>query len=99
MKRKVVHSGIGIESELVCIVSAHPEAITKWYRNDKELTHKKNEIVMHRGETKANKIKHILKITHTKPRDFGEYKCHAENHYGQSEKIITLLGKYFYYML
>ncbi|XP_020299947.1 lachesin-like [Pseudomyrmex gracilis] len=92
VKRKIVHSGIGVESELACIVSAYPEAIMKWYRNDKELTHKKNEIVMHHGETNNHKIKHVLKITHNKLRDFGEYKCRAENHYGQSEKIVNLSG-------
>lgn len=90
VKRNVVHSGAGIESEMTCIVSAYPEAIITWYKGDKEITQKKGSIVMHHGAMKGNKTKHVLKILHT--RDFGEYMCSAQNAIGQDTKSIILTG-------
>ncbi|KAL6439135.1 hypothetical protein ACFW04_003829 [Cataglyphis niger] len=92
VKRNVVHSGEGIESEMTCIVSAHPEAAIKWFKDNKEVTHKKGSIVMHHGVMKNNKTKHVLKIIHTSMQDFGEYKCRAQNIIGQNTKSINLTG-------
>ncbi|EZA50343.1 Lachesin [Ooceraea biroi] len=92
VKRNIVHSGAGIESEMTCIVSAYPEAIITWYKGDKEIMHKKGSIVMHHGVMKNNKTKHVLKVLHTLPRDFGEYKCRAQNTIGQDTKSIILTG-------
>jgi hypothetical protein len=91
VKRNVVHSGTGIESEMTCIVSAYPEAIIKWYKGDKEIVQKKG-IMMHHGIMKGNRTKHVLKILHTSSRDFGDYKCSAENAIGKDSKLITLTG-------
>lgn len=93
VERSVVYSGAGMESEMTCIVSAYPEAIIMWYKDDKKLTHKKGSIMMHHGITmKGNKTKHVLKILHTSARDFGEYKCRALNTMGQNSKSIILTG-------
>ncbi|XP_050456119.1 hemicentin-1-like isoform X2 [Cataglyphis hispanica] len=92
VKRNVVHSGEGIESEMTCIVSAHPEAVIKWFKDDKEISYKKGSIVIHHGVMKNNKTKHVLKIIHTSTQDFGEYKCRAQNVIGQTTKSIILTG-------
>jgi len=91
VKKNVVHSGTGVESEMTCIVSAYPEAIIKWYKSDKEIVQKKG-IIMHHGTMKGNRTKHVLKILHTTPRDFGDYKCSAENTIGKDIKSIVLTG-------
>jgi len=91
VKKNVVHSGTGVESEMTCIVSAYPEAIIKWYKSDKEIVQKKG-IMMHHGTMKGNRTKHVLKILHTTPRDFGDYKCSAENTIGKDIKSIILTG-------
>ncbi|XP_012220072.1 neurotrimin-like [Linepithema humile] len=92
VKRNMIHSGTGIESEMTCIVSANPPAIMKWFKDDKEIIHKKGSIVIHHGSMKNNKTKHVLKILHTSVKDFGEYRCVAENFLGNETKYITLTG-------
>lgn len=94
VKQSIIHSGINVESEMTCIVSANPTAIIKWFKDGKELIHKKGSISLHHGAMKNNtlKIKHVLKITHTSIEDFGEYKCTAENILGNETKYITLTG-------
>ncbi|XP_077277932.1 lachesin isoform X2 [Temnothorax americanus] len=93
VERSIVYSGERMESELTCIVNAYPEAIVTWHKDGKMLTHKKGSIVMHHGITmKGNKTKHVLKILHTSVRDFGEYKCRAQNTVGHDTKSIMLTG-------
>ncbi|KYQ49469.1 Neurotrimin, partial [Trachymyrmex zeteki] len=94
---RLVYSGAGIESEITCIVRAHPVAFVMWYKDDKKLTQKKGSIMMyHRIIPKTNKnfniTKYVLKILHTSARDFGEYKCRAENTIGQDIRSIILTG-------
>lgn len=91
VKKKIVYSGTGFESEMTCFVSSYPEAIITWHKDGKEITQKKG-IIMHHGPMKGNKIKHVLKILHTSMRDFGEYKCRAQNSIGKAERTITLTG-------
>lgn len=96
MKKNIVHTGESIESEMTCIVSAYPEAIITWHKDGREITHKKGSIVMHHGNMKGNKTKHVLKILHTSMQDFGEYECRAHNKIGQDKKIILLTGNDYY---
>lgn len=91
-KRNIVHSGTGIESEMTCIVSAYPKAIIKWYKDEDEIVHKKGSIILHHGEMKNNRTRHVLKILHTAEKDFGEYKCLAQNAIGQAYRSIFLTG-------
>lgn len=96
VKKNIVHTGESIESEMTCIVSAYPEAIITWYKDDREITHKKGSIVMHHGIMKGNKTKHVLKILHTSMQDFGRYECRAQNRIGQDKEIILLTGNHYY---
>ncbi|XP_025158571.1 neurotrimin isoform X3 [Harpegnathos saltator] len=91
-KKSMVHSGTGVESEMMCIVSAYPKAIIKWYKDDKEITQKKGSAVLYHGEMKGNRTKYILRILHTTEQDFGEYKCVAQNTIGRDSETIRLTG-------
>lgn len=96
VKKDKVYTGESIESEMQCIVSAYPEALITWYKDGKEITHKKGLVVMHHGIMKGNKTKHVLKILHTSKKDFGEYKCRAQNRIGEDTKSILLTGNHYY---
>nr|ARK20015.1 venom protein [Ampulex compressa] len=87
VKREVVHSGIGLESDLICIVHAHPEARVMWYKDQKEIIPKKGRTALKRKENN-----HTLKIMHTTEQDFGVYTCRAMNNIDQASKTITLTG-------
>ncbi|KAK2582619.1 hypothetical protein KPH14_004905 [Odynerus spinipes] len=86
VERETVHTGTGVESEITCIVHAHPRANVIWYKNQKELP-KKAKI-----SRKNYKSRHSLKIMHTSEEDFGDYTCVARNEYGQTSKTISLTG-------
>lgn len=93
VKKRIVHSGEGIESEMTCIVSAYPEALITWHKDGKEIVQKKGRVEMHHGFImKGNKTKHVLKILHTSKENFGEYECRAENTIGKDIKSIMLTG-------
>lgn len=77
---------------MICIVSAFPEAELTWYKDDREIEQKKGSVILHHGATKGNKTKHVLKILHTSMRDFGVYKCRAQNNFGKAIKSINLTG-------
>ncbi|KYM93929.1 Opioid-binding protein/cell adhesion molecule like protein [Cyphomyrmex costatus] len=92
VEKNIVYSGASIESEITCIVSAHPVELVTWYKDDKKLIQKKGSMMYHKAIPKSNKTKHILKILHTSARDFGEYKCRAENAFGHDIKSVILTG-------
>ncbi|KAK1131608.1 hypothetical protein K0M31_017900 [Melipona bicolor] len=86
-KGKWVHTGLGVESRLICNVHAHPRGKVTWFKDQEEVLPKKGSI-----EIKANKTRHILEILHTEKEHLGNYTCVAENKLGQTEKIISLTG-------
>ncbi|XP_017794440.1 PREDICTED: neurotrimin-like isoform X1 [Habropoda laboriosa] len=88
-KGKSVHTGLGVESWLTCIVHAHPHAKVVWLKDEEEVVPKKGSI-----EIKGNKTKHVLEILHTEKEHFGNYTCVAENKVGRAEKTISLTGNF-----
>ncbi|XP_043499765.1 protein amalgam-like [Polistes fuscatus] len=85
-ERDIVHTGDGVESEITCIVHAHPHANVTWYKNQKELS-KRGRI-----SQKENKSRYTLRIMRTTEQDFGDYTCQAKNKLGQASRTITLTG-------
>ncbi|XP_066597949.1 lachesin-like [Prorops nasuta] len=81
----VQHTGIGIESQLTCIVHANPIATVKWLKDQKEILPKKGKVIM-----RDNKTRHTLHIQHTSAHDLGQYTCTATNDLGESSTTITL---------
>ncbi|XP_015429049.1 PREDICTED: opioid-binding protein/cell adhesion molecule homolog [Dufourea novaeangliae] len=86
-KKESVHTGLGVESELTCIVHAHPAARVRWYRDGKEVVPETGRI-----EVKSERPRYTLKIMHTKQKDLGKYTCVAENRMKRSEKDLSLTG-------
>ncbi|XP_031832963.1 protein amalgam [Nomia melanderi] len=87
VERDSVHTGLHVESNLTCKVYAHPAARVRWFKNQKEIQPEPRRI-----ELKTVKPLYTLKIADTKEQDLGEYKCVAENKFGQAEKSIVLTG-------
>ncbi|CAH1389433.1 unnamed protein product [Nezara viridula] len=83
---EVVHSGEGYESELTCVVHAHPGAKVTWFKNDQPLKES------HHISQVKNGSSHSLRISATKKTDFGNYKCVANNSIGTTSKAIALSG-------
>lgn len=86
-KGKWMHTGVGVESRLSCIVHAHPHANVTWYKDQKRILPKKNSI-----ELRGNKTRYFLDILHTQLEDLANYTCVAENKLGRTEKTISLTG-------
>ncbi|CAK9804137.1 Opioid-binding protein/cell adhesion molecule homolog [Anthophora quadrimaculata] len=86
-KGKSVHTGVGVESWLTCIVHAHPHAKVMWLKDQEEVLPEKDRI-----EIRGNKTKHVLDILHTEKEHFGNYTCVAQNKMGRAEKTISLTG-------
>ncbi|XP_015190431.1 PREDICTED: protein amalgam-like [Polistes dominula] len=88
VERDIVHTGDGVESEITCIVHAHPHANVTWSKNQKEIPKGENG----KFSQAQNKSKYYLKIMRTNEQDFGDYVCHAKNKFGQASRTITLTG-------
>nr|XP_024214777.1 protein amalgam-like isoform X2 [Halyomorpha halys] len=82
----IVHSGEGYESELTCVVHAHPGAKVTWFKNDQPLKESHHISQLKNGNS------HSLRIAATKKSDFGNYKCVANNSIGTTSKVIALSG-------
>ncbi|XP_054000315.1 neurotrimin-like [Hylaeus anthracinus] len=86
-KRKLVHTGLGVESDLTCVVHAHPRANVTWYKDQMEVLPEPGRIEIENPERS-----HTLKILHTEQKDLGNYTCVAKNKLGRAEKIVRLTG-------
>lgn len=85
--KNIVNSAVGYESEMMCIVHAHPAAKVSWLKDDLTLKQSHHINPLNEGN------EHILRISNTKHTDFGYYKCVAKNSIGSSNKTIILSGK------
>lgn len=86
-KKDTVHTGLEVESELTCVIHAHPAPRVHWYKDQKEIRNQTGKI-----EIKTEKNHHSLKILHTEQEDLGKYTCVAANDLGRTEKTLVLTG-------
>lgn len=85
-----VHSGLGKEAHLTCIVHGEPRPLVRWYKENLELT--PNSKV--RMEHKEPSSRHTLVLRGlANQRDFGNYSCVAENSLGSSKRHIEVHGR------
>lgn len=82
-----VHSHVGIESEISCIVHSNPEASVRWYRDTMLLEPNEHRLMEQFG------IRHTLVLRKVNEGDFGNYSCSAENALGRSRAFIEVSGK------
>lgn len=86
-KKETVHTGLEVESELTCVIHAHPAPRVHWYKDQKEVRNQTGKI-----EIRMERNHHILKILHTEQEDLGKYTCVAVNELGRTEKTLVLTG-------
>ncbi|XP_046752226.1 limbic system-associated membrane protein-like [Diprion similis] len=85
---KRVHTAIGPESELKCVVYSHPEAEVVWLKNGVEVGKNKNKVV----PINPLQTNYTLTFSRTTQDDLGNYTCHAKNKMGSANAIIELTG-------
>lgn len=87
IEKPLVHSGVGQEAVLVCIVHGEAQPEVSWYRDTMQIDQSERHIIEARG------ARHSLIIRRMHSQDFGNYTCVADNQLGKQRKTITLTGK------
>jgi len=88
-----VHSGVGKEAHLTCIVHGEPRPSVRWFKESTEL--KSSPLGGRvRIESKESTHRHTLVLRELSSRnDFGNYSCVAENTLGVSKRHIEVHGR------
>ncbi|XP_066250659.1 protein amalgam-like [Euwallacea similis] len=86
VERATVHTGIGLEAQLVCIVYSEPPAQVLWYKETTQLG------VTEQHATQARGNRYTLTIRNVSLIDMGNYSCMASNQHGKSRGHIFLTG-------
>jgi len=85
-----VHSGVGKEAHLTCIVHGEPRPSVRWFKENSELS--SNDRI--KIESKESSHRHTLILRGlASQRDFGNYSCVAENSLGSSKRHIEVHGR------
>uniref|UniRef100_A0A182QVL7 Ig-like domain-containing protein n=1 Tax=Anopheles farauti TaxID=69004 RepID=A0A182QVL7_9DIPT len=86
VEQPIVHSGIGHEAQLVCIVHGEPTPSVVWYQDTTQLGITEQFSQQNRG----NKYSLVIRnVTYT---DIGNYTCQASNALGKDRGTLSLSG-------
>lgn len=85
-ERGTVHTGIGLEAQLVCIVYAEPAPQVLWFKNTAQLATTEHYSAQVRGNRYTLTIRNVTKA------DFGNYSCNANNAHGRARSDILVTG-------
>ncbi|CAH1377008.1 unnamed protein product [Tenebrio molitor] len=85
-ERATVHTGIGLEAQLVCIVHAEPAPQVLWFKDTAQL----GTTEQHAAHARGNR--YTLVIRNVTSADFGNYSCVASNSHGKGRGQLTLTG-------
>jgi len=93
-KHDAVHSAVGKDLELRCVVHGKPKPTLTWYKNDKNDKSKLTQIVPRSGyQMRSDHHTYILFITSVKESDFGTYTCEARNGFPRAGvAVIDVVG-------
>uniref|UniRef100_A0A1B0GJA3 Putative lachesin n=1 Tax=Lutzomyia longipalpis TaxID=7200 RepID=A0A1B0GJA3_LUTLO len=86
VERPIVHTGVGFEAHLVCIVHAEPPPIIHWFMDTTQLATTERHSQQNRGNRYTMMIRNVSFF------DFGNYTCQAANKLGKERKGMTLTG-------
>ncbi|XP_065077868.1 leucine-rich repeats and immunoglobulin-like domains protein 3 [Ochlerotatus camptorhynchus] len=86
VEQQTVHSGVGHEAQLVCIVHAEPAPNVIWYKETTQL----GTTEQHSQQIRGNK--HSLIIRNVTRTDLGNYTCQASNTLGKDRGTLSLSG-------
>ncbi|XP_044759948.1 lachesin-like [Coccinella septempunctata] len=85
-ERATIHTGLGLEAQLVCIVHAEPSPQVIWYKDTAQLGTTEQHATHSRGN------RYTLVIRNVTRSDFGNYSCVASNVHGKGRSQIILTG-------
>lgn len=85
-ERTTVHTGIGLEAQLVCIVHAEPGPTVLWFKDTAQL----GTTEQHASHARGNR--YTLVIRNVTAADFGNYSCVASNIHGKNRAHVALTG-------
>uniref|UniRef100_A0A182JWE7 Ig-like domain-containing protein n=1 Tax=Anopheles christyi TaxID=43041 RepID=A0A182JWE7_9DIPT len=86
VEQPTVHSGIGHEAQLVCIVHGEPTPSVVWYQDTTQLGITEQFSQQNRGN------KYSLVIRNVTYSDIGNYTCQASNALGKDRGSLSLSG-------
>ncbi|EAA07116.5 AGAP010422-PA, partial [Anopheles gambiae str. PEST] len=86
VEQPTVHSGIGHEAQLVCIVHGEPTPSVVWYQDTTQLGITEQFSQQNRGN------KYSLVIRNVTYSDIGNYTCQASNALGKDRGTLSLSG-------
>ncbi|XP_041351056.1 limbic system-associated membrane protein-like [Gigantopelta aegis] len=89
LPNKKIGQEMGKDTILECIVSANPQEITVWKRNDMEI-HKSIKYRVEIYEEGDNTITLSLRVRNLDETDFGKYTCTASNILGSDEESMIV---------
>lgn len=89
VSEQLVGAAVGSSVFLECVVEASPRPLTSWIRSDGQilLESRKYRVA---EEADSYRIRMRLQITDLNKADYGHYKCHAKNTFGEKEGFIRL---------
>lgn len=85
-ERSVIHTGLGLEAQLVCIVHAAPDPQVLWFKDTAQL----GTTEQHSSHSKGNR--YTLVIRNVTSADFGNYSCVGSNIHGKARGHLYLTG-------
>uniref|UniRef100_A0A182IJW6 Ig-like domain-containing protein n=1 Tax=Anopheles atroparvus TaxID=41427 RepID=A0A182IJW6_ANOAO len=86
VEQPIVHSGVGHEAQLVCIVHGEPTPSVIWYQDTTQIGITEQFSQQNRGN------KHSLIIRNVTYSDLGNYTCQASNALGKDRGTLSLSG-------
>ncbi|CAN7942997.1 unnamed protein product, partial [Ixodes pacificus] len=91
VSEQLVGAAVGSSVFLECVVEASPRPLTSWIRSDGQILLESRKYRVSE-EADSYRIRMRLQITDLNKADYGHYKCHAKNTFGEKEGFIRLHG-------
>ncbi|XP_077512341.1 neurotrimin-like [Amblyomma americanum] len=89
VSEQLVGAAVGTSVFLECVVEASPRPLTAWIRGDDQILLRSKKYTTSE-EVDSYRIRMRLQIHDLRQSDYGRYKCHAKNTFGEKEGFIRL---------
>lgn len=95
-----VHTKLGAEVQLECLVTSQPQANVHWFRHGIPVMiggriGRQDSLTLHNSSEDQYTVrsKHYLIVKNMRESDFGTYTCRAENNVGTNISTIEVTGR------